>query len=109
MFLRTSLVAEFFFTMYLVLATLDLCCCPGFSPGVLGGPLVAGASLVEHGLSGPRAQWLQPPGSRAQAQEVWGAGLAPLGAWDLPGLGSELVSPALVGRFCTPEPPAKPH
>jgi len=28
--------------------------------------------------------------------------------WDLPGLGVELVSPALAGRFCTTEPPGKP-
>lgn len=78
MFLSASLFAEFFFNMHLALAALGLCGCPGFSPGVLGGPLVAGASLVGHCLSGPRAQWLQPRGSRAQAQEAWGAGLAPL-------------------------------
>ena len=29
--------------------------------------------------------------------------------WDLPGPGIEPVSPALTGRFPTPEPPGKPH
>ena len=28
--------------------------------------------------------------------------------WDLPGLGMELVSPALAGRLFTTEPPGKP-
>ena len=30
------------------------------------------------------------------------------GMWDLPGLGMELVSPALAGRLFTTEPPGKP-
>ena len=30
------------------------------------------------------------------------------GTWDLPRSGTEPVSPALAGRFCTPEPPGKP-
>ena len=32
----------------------------------------------------------------------------PCGMWDLPGPGTEPVSPALAGRFLTTEPPRKP-
>ena len=31
------------------------------------------------------------------------------GMWDLPGSGTESVSPALVGGFFTAEPPGKPY
>ena len=39
---------------------------------------------------------------------MWHMGLVALQLWDLPGSGTEPVSPALAGRSSTPEPPGKP-
>ena len=88
-----------------LLAVLGLCCCAGISPVVLGEPLIAGASLVaEHRVLGTRAQWLQPPAPEHR-HRTW----LLYSLWDLPGLGFKLMSPALVGRFFTPEPQGKPY
>ena len=54
------------------------------------------------------AQYLQSPGSRAQALELWGTGLAAPGQVDHLGTGLEPVSPALAGGFFTIEPLGKP-
>ena len=57
--------------------------------------------IVEHGLLALWLQLLRLVGSRTWAQ-------LPLGMWDLPGPGMELVSLALQGRFLTIGPPGKP-
>ena len=56
-----------------------------------------------HGL---RELWL--PGSRAQAR-CWGARVQlPCGVWDLPGPGTEPVSPVWAAESFTTEPSGKP-
>ena len=53
-------------------------------------------------------------GSVVAAPRVWSTGSIVVvhrpgySMWDLPGLGVELVSPALAGRFFTTEPAGKP-
>ena len=48
----------------------------GYCLVAVHGFLIAVASLVEnHGLSGTWAQYLQLPGFRAQAQQLWYMGL----------------------------------
>ena len=64
---------------------------------VVRGPLIIVASpIAEHRLQTRR---LSNCGSRAQLLR---------GMWDLPRLGLEPVSPALVGKFSTTVPPGKP-
>ena len=107
-----------YFLTYLFLAMLGICCCSGF-------PLVA----VSRGYSslhctGFLFQWLlllwstgsSPPsfsscGSQALGHRLNSCGQQVellRGMCDLPGSGMELESPALVGKFFTPEPPGKP-
>ena len=52
-------------------------------------------------------QWLQPPGSRAQAPELGHTESWLLSTWGLPGPGIKLVSPTLAGGFFLTEPPGK--
>ena len=108
------------------LVVLGLHCSLGFSLAVESG----GYSLVEvHrllslqrllllwrtgsmacGLSscGICTQWLQFPGSRAQAQKLWRLAYLLQGTWDLPTSGIEPLSPAMAGRFLTTESPEAP-
>ena len=88
---HTLVFLVFFFRVFILfLAVLGLRCsvrashCGGFS--------YCGARALEHRLSscGARAFLLR-------------------GMWDLPGLGLELVSPALAGGFLTTVPPGKPY
>ena len=55
------------FIVYLLLVTLDLCCCAGSSLVAVCGLFFAVASLVEHRLYPSRLQQLRHTGSRAQA------------------------------------------
>ena len=103
--------------LFLFLVALGLCCCTGTSSScgergllfiAVRGLLIAGASLVQHGLQarGLSSCVLQTLERRlsscgAQAQLL-------RGMWDLPGPGLEPVSPALAGRFLTSVPPGKP-
>ena len=65
--------------------------------------LIAAVSLLtEHRLSGAWLQWLQLLGSRAQAQELWPAGLA--APWHT---GSSQIRDG-TGGFFTIEPPGEP-
>ena len=60
------------------------------------GLLVAAASLAETGSRAHGHQWC---GTRASLLQ---------GMWDLPGSGTEPMSPALTGGFFITEPPGKP-
>lgn len=56
-----------------------------------------------------RAHSLWPPGSLAQAQELWCLGPScSAGTWDRPRPGVEPVSPVLAGGLSTTKPPRKP-
>lgn len=76
---------------------------------VSGAALVATVSpAVNHRLSGARPQKPQHPDPRAQAPQLWRAGLLLEGTWDLPTAGSKPGPLALAGRFATSEPPGEP-
>ena len=115
---------SFYSFMYPVLVVWGLGCCAGCSPAVAsGGGRAAALQLwrgtsrstgssrrsaraaagVAHGLGSCSSQTLEHRLSRCGA-------LAELllGMWELPGQGIEPVSPALVGKFFTAEPPGKP-
>ena len=78
------------------------CCARGLSLIEVWGFLIVVAFLVvEHRLLVLWLQLLRRVGSRTRAQ-------LPLGMWDLPGAGMELMSLALQGRFLTTWPPGKP-
>ena len=93
-------------TSVLFLALLGLCCCAGFSlVAVVGGC----SSLQGMGFSLRWLLLLRGAGSGACGLSNWGkwAKLL-LGMWDLPGPGTEPVSPASAGGFLTTEPPGTP-
>ena len=92
---------------------LDPCCCVGFFPSCSAqGPLSTcsgRASLVEHGFQGHMA--LSGCGSHALEHRLrscgaWAYFLCDM--WDLPGSGTEPISPALAGGSFTTEPTGKP-
>ena len=71
-------------------------CCRAGTPGH--------AAFSSHGM------WvlqLQLPGSSVQAKSCGTQSYLLRGTWGLPGSGTELMSPALSGRFFTTEPPGK--
>lgn len=74
-----------------------------------GAALVATVSpAMNRGLSGARPQKPQHPDPRAQAPQLWRAGLLLEGTWDLPTAGSKPGPLASAGRFATSEPPGEP-
>ena len=67
------------FDCFLIFGCAGSPCCQDFSLAGMRGLVVAAAALVaEYGLQDSRAQQLQLPGSRAQAQQLWLTGFAAL-------------------------------
>ena len=104
-------LSKFCLYIYLFLAELGLCCCPGFSlVAVSGGPSVAVMckflSVVAPGHTGFSSCSSQALGHRLNSfvPQV----LLPHGMQDLSGSGIEPMSPTLAGRFLTTEPPGSP-
>ena len=122
---RRSTHSSFFFYNYLFmclfLVVLGLCCCVGFFPPAAES---GGCSLVA--VAGSSLQWLL---LLLRLQGTWATlfvacGLSSSGFWapvgvvvhgsscstarGSPGSGTEALSPALAGGFCTAEPAGKP-
>ena len=87
---------------------LDLLCCAGFSLHWL---LFCRAQALGRDGSVVTAHGLSSCGSWALGHRFDDCGTQALlicDIWDLPGSGIEPMSPAMVGRFFTTEPPGKP-
>ena len=123
--LQASFYIIYIISFIYLLAVLGLCCCASFSLVVAFGScflvavdrlLTAVACLAaDHGHQGA---WALVVGM--WAQQLWLPGLEHrfnscgtqaqllFGMWNLPGPGTERMTPALAGRFFITEPPGKP-
>lgn len=97
-----------FFLLYIqfylcILAGLGLCFCVGYPLLAMCRILLWTAGSRTHGLGSCGSQALE---HRLNSCGAWVQLLRDM--WDLPRTGIEPMSPALVGRFLTTEPPEKP-